>query len=64
MVPKTFVTDRELALMNALSTLFVDDDNFKFLLCQCHISKNILPDNERSLQDLQPLKFLKSTGIA
>ena len=29
-VPKTFVTDRELTLMNTLSTVYVDDDNVKF----------------------------------
>ena len=40
-VPKTFVTDRELALMIALSTVCFDDNHVKLLLCQWHINKNI-----------------------
>ena len=53
-VPKTFVTDRELTLMNTLSTVYVDDDNVKFLCASGTSEKIFLPENERPLQALQP----------
>ena len=37
--PKVIVTDRELALMNALTVIFPETHN---LLCHWHIEKNIL----------------------
>ena len=41
----TFVTDRELALMNALDRVFPDAN---FLLCRWHISKNILSKQRKT----------------
>jgi len=37
-LPKVIVTDRNLSLMNAVKTVFLDATN---LLCQFHIDKNL-----------------------
>lgn len=42
----TFVTDRELALMNALDVIF---PNANCLLCRWHINKNILTQQKRAI---------------
>ena len=59
MVPKTFVTDRELALMNALSTVLIDDNTVKFLLCQWHISKNIFARQRKIFASFAAFKVLE-----
>ncbi|BBN14017.1 hypothetical protein Mp_6g08220 [Marchantia polymorpha subsp. ruderalis] len=55
-IPSTFVTDRELVLMNSLDNVFPDAD---FLLCRWHISKNIIAKHRLSLEAFQELlKFV------
>ncbi|BBN13097.1 hypothetical protein MPTK1_6g00760 [Marchantia polymorpha subsp. ruderalis] len=64
LVPKTFVTDRDLTLMNTLSTVFSDDINVNFLVCPSNgtKAKTSSPSSERTLQASQLSKFLNNTG--
>ncbi|CAG8451406.1 8698_t:CDS:2 [Scutellospora calospora] len=50
--PDVIITDRELALMNALSIIFSD---LKNLLCVWHISKNILKNCKVSTYALKKI---------
>ncbi|BBN03020.1 hypothetical protein Mp_2g20030 [Marchantia polymorpha subsp. ruderalis] len=54
-IPSTFVTDRELALMNSLDNVFPDAD---FLLCRWHISKNITAKHRLSFDSLEAFQEL------
>lgn len=64
-VPRLFITDRELALMNAISAVFPDAGH---LLCQWHIQKNILAKCKRYFSsdtdesDLRAVRLVPSTG--
>ncbi|CAJ2651958.1 unnamed protein product [Trifolium pratense] len=58
-VPKTFVTDCELALMNALSVVFSDNGNVDFLLCQWHINKNIFSRQHRIFANIAAFEVLE-----
>ena len=49
-IPSTFVTDRELALMNSLDNVFPDAD---FLLCRWHIDKNITAKHRLSFDSME-----------
>ena len=51
--PVTFVTDRELALMNALDDAFPATNN---LLCRWNISKNILARQRRTFESMKAFK--------
>lgn len=59
LVPKTFVTDRDLTLMNTFSTVFSDDINVNFLVCQWHISKNIFPQQRKNFASIAAFKVLE-----
>ena len=51
----TFVTDRELALMNSLDNVFPDAD---FLLCRWHIDKNITAKHRLSFDSMEAFQEL------
>ena len=48
--PKSFITDRELALMNVIGTVLPEVLYIQYLLCQWHIQKNILAKCKRYFQ--------------
>ncbi|KAL0239519.1 hypothetical protein GEMRC1_009627 [Eukaryota sp. GEM-RC1] len=52
-VPGVFVTDRELALMNALNEVYPET---KHLLCLWHIKKNIEAKGMKYIKDPQELE--------
>jgi hypothetical protein len=60
-VPWVFVTDRELALMNALATTFPSAAN---VLCRWHIQKNILSNCKKSFETMESFEeFLKAWNL-
>ncbi|KAI8573105.1 hypothetical protein RHMOL_Rhmol01G0252400 [Rhododendron molle] len=59
-LPNVIVTDRELALMNAIRSVFPDATN---LLCRFHIGKNVLAKCRKMFDDKMWEEFSCSWGL-
>ena len=59
-LPRVFVTDREMALSNALSVVFPDSHH---ILCTFHIAKNVLKNCRKKIPDEEWQTFLDDWGL-